>query len=325
MSVSAIGKNRPFRDLSGLKVAIATIFENQNNYGQRLQAYALCRFIRDQFGCNCVVVDARRNRNELKSFQEFQDRSMGTIRISCQEDIRKFSPDAVVLGGDQVLNVDWFSLGSIGGGILKMGYEQFSYSSSDGGYSMCGSSEKVSDNVKILKGFLGLSVREVQTKPYLEKKTGMDVNVHLDPVFLLDAGHWRSLERKPEFIKDGEVFDVEYKCEDSPFQEHVQKDGSKKYGIFGNNVRNDGVSPENFLWMIDHCRKFQTSSFHGTAFAYIFRRPQIKISNLGNLRVKSMMEKLEVKVCGETVEYGDFDRVLASEVGKSREYLRKNL
>ena len=79
-----------------------------------------------------------------------------------------------------------------------------------------------------------------------------------------------------------------------------EEDGVRKYICDGQNKNKDRYSLEEFLWMVDHCRKLSTNAFHGYSFGIVFNK-NIVCSELGNERMRSLNGMLAV---GAAVDYG---------------------
>ena len=86
---------------------------------------------------------------------------------------------------------------------------------------------------------------------------------------MLRREQWETIARRPKFIADNQVFDFAYYIGNHR-NEVTVKDGIKTYSYYGNNSNADNITPNEFIWMISHCRQLKTSSFHGAAFGAIF-------------------------------------------------------
>lgn len=75
---------------------------NSKNYGQRLQSYALQKYIKNTFGMDVAILDYR---NGFNPFDEFERKYMNIVNGK-QLSIDELNQlDVVIIGGDQVLTV----------------------------------------------------------------------------------------------------------------------------------------------------------------------------------------------------------------------------
>jgi len=114
-----------------------------------------------------------------------------------------------------------------------------------------------------------LSFREKSSYDGMKNAIKTRLTYNIDPVFLLSVDEWLSIARKPSFIKENEVFDFSYfvKNEKNAIKAN---DGIREFIYYGNSNNVDNVPPDEFLWLVSHCRKLKTTSFHGVAFGVIF-------------------------------------------------------
>ena len=200
------------------KILLCTIVDDWHNYGQRLQAYALCKFINDNFDVECKLCDYRANPEETSSFREFQRHFIPSLHARNVKDIYEFDPDAILLGSDQILNNNIIDLRSYCFGILKVFKNISTYAAGETGWNpvkntpnILMQNDKNRFALKMLKRCEAISIREdVSAKRISSLLADRPVSCNIDPVFLLTTDDWRSLERKPSGIEAGEVFDFVY-------------------------------------------------------------------------------------------------------------------
>ena len=225
-------------------VCIVTNFRNTGNYGAILQAYALNRKIND-LGVRCDTLDFKLNeqngsklsrygkrikQHDLSGVIEDATRDIGKAIVSKRIKVRKtaiehfkdsiphtkpYSSDELtgikdlydcfICGSDQVWRptyqgnlVEIYWLGQIKGNVIKA-----SYSASIG-------LDKLPDPIceearKYLESFDHIAVREEQAKSFLSTICSKNIEVTVDPVFLLEQNQWMKLCTTPN-IQDDYLF-----------------------------------------------------------------------------------------------------------------------
>lgn len=143
-----------------------------------------------------------------------------------------------------------------------------------------------------------------------------EVDIHIDPVFLLNVEEWLSIAKKPEYVNESKPFDFEYKFGNNKPRAEIQEDGVVKYVCYFNNIYNQNLGPDNWIWMVKNCRNFITDSFHGNAFALIFKK-SLTINDIfsfskegiyqGTLRRDNMLQLVGAKT--ENCKITNFDEV----------------
>lgn len=251
-----------------------------------------------------------RKKEHLKlkeSFKEFKENNMHRTRVFLSvDDLRNNTPnvDYLIAGSDQVWN-----MGSNPkfkpAHFLDFGnknIKRFSYAAS---IERLNYTEENKDYVNnILSTFKGISVREQSAKEYIESFTSHKVEVVLDPVFLLTKEEWRTVAKEPR-IKGPYIL-----CYQVLSNKNIQKvvnklskdtgypivsicNGTHKW------IRSDytyfDVSPEEFIGLYDNAAVVVSSSFHGTAFGFIFNKPTYSlIKNVSSNRASDLLNKLEM-------------------------------
>ena len=124
----------------------------------------------------------------------------------------------------------------------------------------------------------------------LEQLTGKRPLQVLDPVFLLGAEEWRKIERQPTWF-DAKDFErgylLTYWLNGKPpkeIQSLAKELGLPVINMLDiNNFNHYATGIEEFLYLLDHATFLCLQSFHGTAFATIFKKP-FMIYKTGKLR-----------------------------------------
>ena len=308
------------------KALIVTMVENQYNYGQRLQAYALQKFLQDKFDLDSYILDYR-SRKE-KDFEEFEEKHMKFIN---KGNSRSLNPDFTIFGGDQIFI--WIKKFVINKFIIKTKelYNKclFSYASSDAG-KYFGNPEEAKNPlynnlISLLDNFKGISIREKSTKEFLEHKFKRKVFNHLDPVYLLTKDDYISLMEKPKFIKEDKPFNFTYTAykRDEKYFYYDEKNNSyvqtfnQQYKVSSGNL-----TMGEFLWMIYHCNNFYTTSFHGMSLALILNR-KFEIKN-NDSRIETAKAKFNLKDMNN-IDYENVNKIIENGRNESYDYLRRML
>ncbi len=287
-----------------MKTGILT-FHNPANYGAAFQAYALWKTLSEMPGVSAEIIDYESPRistaaqlrkmaadNSLKGlvkkviaypylhrkqelFQAFLREQNCVSKTGynadslpdCEKDY-----DTVVFGSDQVWNLDltgqdWNYFGAFSEHVRKIAYAA--------SVGSCNLSAQLGRVKPYLESFDAISCRECLDTKTLEEAVCSEVAHVLDPTFLLTAESWRSLA-KPMKIPKAYILLYLISPQEPDFA--YARDLAKQTGLpilYVNysyrralGVHNLGaVSPENFLYLLDHARYMVTNSFHGTALS----------------------------------------------------------
>ena len=196
---------------------------------------------------------------------------------------------------------------------------------------------------------MALSVREQAGAELIKKMTGREAEVLVDPTMLVSAGEWRSISRKPMYINDKEKLLVTYFLGDRP--DELISRLAKEYNLKIINILDKKIfdhyviSPEEWLWLMDHAKLVYTDSFHGTVFSILFNTPFVVLNrmdigymNYMTSRIDTLLEKFLmqrrintrankgdngigiINTCMENVSY-----ILQKERKKANDYLIRNI
>lgn len=137
---------------------------------------------------------------------------------------------------------------------------------------------------RYLSAYRYISVREESGIKIL-RGLGIDYGeIMPDPTLLLTADEWVAIEKKPDL--DTDDFEFAYFLNKPSFIaynhiETIRNEISSKTKCFSPFNRADDVergieeislSPEEFVWMIHHCKRMYTDSFHGVVFSILFHK-----------------------------------------------------
>lgn len=187
-----------------------------------------------------------------------------------------------------------------------------------------------------LPSFSLISVREPGSAVQLAQILHREIQVVVDPVFLIDRDEWRRLSR-PISVDSNYLF-VYFLQENEKLLEYA-KEYAKKNGLMIYEVhptlttKHDGckqlknVGPKEFIWLIENASCVCTNSFHATAFSTIFRKRLIHIPNSKSPeRTTSLLERAGIEL-KKDIEFPFYDIGLCDdtnldfEIEKSKRFL----
>ena len=195
-----------------------------------------------------------------------------------------------------------------------------------------------------VNGMKEISVREQAGADLIQQLTGRRVQVVADPTMLVTAEDWRSIARKPSWLKGDEQLLVTYflgKRPDSVIESIARENGLQIVNMLDERVfEHYAIAPEEWLWLIDHARFMYTDSFHGTVFSILFRTPFVVTERVDagcaskmTSRIDTLLAKFDLSDRRGTnangymidspldMHYGDVDKILAEEKQKAKTYL----
>lgn len=230
------------------------------------------------------------------------------VKFRSGEELCNEKYDCVIYGSDQIwwnsriLNYEGFDP-VYWGEYLSSAIKKISYAPSMG-HIRLNDDEKNKIEV-FLKNFSKISTRETHLADIVKSLTDKDVQVTLDPVFLLEKKDWSekciSLPHRKKYIvyynllkskeadRIASYISKSLKCELLEITGYVHpfKFGSRYYQTA------DAIE---FISLIQDAEFVITSSFHGTAFSVIFEK-NFYVVGLGNLsgRVESLLKILGIE------------------------------
>ena len=310
-----------------MRVATLT-FQSALNYGAALQAYALKEAIKE-LGHECDILNYKclAIENAYKYFpmpHSFRGVISGVVNFSQGYSRKKvfgrFATDCLKLGGpvnsenisERTKQYDTFIVGSDQVWNLKLtggdnayildfatGKKRVSYAAS-AGHGM-GDLLKSETAVEAIRLFDSISVREEDLAKHLGSTLNRDIDVVLDPVFLVDADKWRRIAQKSSLPKPYVLaYGLHEPSVYSAASTIAEKNGwNCVYVPQGRSTKCDGIkvtSPtvQEFLGLIECAEAIVTDSFHVAAFSLLFERPllvKLKTKYPGmNSRLTTLLE-----------------------------------
>ena len=333
-------------------------FTYGNNYGQRLQNYAMqytllkyfenvltipqkhkisIKLVIKQFlvwlkNPKQLIVDYKRQ----KAFNRFNKKNISFYKFKITENrIPKnllLFFDVFVVGSDQV----WSPYSDDVNATFFLTFAPYKrricYAPSIGTDVIPYEKEKL--YIEYLKGFEEISIREYANLNWIEKATSKSVTVVLDPTLLLDRFEW---DRVIEPMTVPEKYILIYTLGDKTKIDYIKtllKDdviidlSSPFYKVIG---------PERFLFLIKNANLVITDSYHGTIFSIIFHVPFVIVDRDGTgAGMKSRFDTLErlfdisnrhaSKITRDNIYKMDFDKtdaIIKEQKIKSIEYLER--
>ncbi|MCI8546008.1 MAG: polysaccharide pyruvyl transferase family protein [Clostridia bacterium] len=323
-----------------------------NNYGTKLQSYALQKFLRNK-GYNVEVANyvpvynnevkekkiktyffnklinlcygkKVNKRNEL--FKKFTKENINfTTKKYNKEELIELNKDFenFIVGSDQVWNPNFID-NTYFFDFVDDSKNKISYAPS---FAVKKIDEENKLRIKpLINRFNTISVREKNGVDILSELTEKNIDITLDPTFLLSKKEWLELINKDEVKENVEekyilcyflgekqfywdyvrkiVEKTKYKVKVIPM---TRKSYLKKYDI------EVATGPIEFLSLINNAKIICTDSFHGMVFSLIFNknfsalsRFDSKDSKSQNSRIESLLNMLDLK---ENMIYEDYSNV----------------
>ena len=348
-----------------------TTHHNVQNYGAALQAYALQQALMD-LGYDSKLINYRNpkrkihnkllsastilkqiiffysrinKKNILLGKQRFNDFFKNYHKTTREyinfEDLCNNPPDADVYlsGSDQVFNTITMSpLFFLQFG--KKNIKRISYAASVG--VSCVTDDKKELLKKYLSFFDSISIRENDSKELISRYTEKDINVNIDPSFLVTKEYWERLSSDEVAKSIKEPYVLVYAIYKPKWLNKVLKKIKRETGykivvmsygnyrpVFCDKCVID-AGPREFLGLVKNAQMVISSSFHGNVFATIFEKPFYAVVNPGApARIKSLLELLglEDRVLTEetdinlNIEYSAVNEKIKIENERAKNYL----
>ena len=342
------------------KVGIVTLTGN-NNYGNRLQNYALSKKINEKgyktytlwFNCNpikykmkdylkIILAPICKNYRRYSNFAKFTNKYIKNMYIrnvaNVKEEFYKF-----VTGSDQVWNYNFKSFNEDMLLTFSKNEKNIAYSASFG-------VEEIENNYKqLFKNGLNnikyISVREEKGKELVKSVTDRDdVEVLLDPTMLLDAKQWNELAKKNIKLKKNKYI-LNYFLGDLSEKRRVEiekfaiENDCEIINLLDKNGEYYNCGPSEFLYLEENAYLICTDSFHSSVFAILFNRPFVvfdredNIKNM-NSRIETLLSKFKLndrkysgRISADNIkcDYQEAYKILEIERRKANDFLERAL
>lgn len=307
-----------------MRIGIVT-FTRGDNFGQRLQNYALQEYLK-KFADEVFTIPQNKHTNSVRTiFRKFKynlfhinaflsntmrhikfmmfDKNMinyyRPIKDEKSLSIVKNDFDYFVCGSDQI----WSPFSPFVDDTMFLIFadkkQRISYAASIAGEYI--PKDKEEYFIRYWKGFDEISIREERLKHYIEQNTGVTTSVHIDPTLLHTMKFWSTLATVPKNLYVGKFVFCYILGDKSHVQEVLDKynvDGLKIIDVM-NDPKYYAISPTDFLGMIIKSEFVVTDSYHGTIFSIIFHKPFVIVNRLGETvvmksRFETLFDKLSI-------------------------------
>jgi hypothetical protein len=282
------------------------------SYGAAMQTYATCRILRD-IGHKVTIINLQeKKRSNIKAllkkqrFERFYKKHYPAISSRMFEPNIEMLPEAdfYLVGSDQVWNPDITKslLNNYFLDFVPEGIKRISYASSFGKdkWNQYVSKDDIKNISNELNKFASVSVREKSGVDICDNILGIKSTQVLDPTLLFDD--YNELIENPHTSNEMSCFFIGFKSNRDFFTSVVESVKSK-LGLKASYLDATTVSrtfekhyfspsPNKWITNLYNSKFIITSSFHGLAFALIFRKPFIvlKADPLKVIRLKSLLK-----------------------------------
>lgn len=343
------------------KIAILTITNNGLNYGNRLQNFALQKYL-EQFDVEAEnIISAKafakslflsKVRRQIKAIVQYDGRSRmfsafdrkyiknsPIIRYeNMNEQYFAEAYDLFIAGSDQIWN-PYFHFNSDFEFVQFAPEEKrYSYAASIGVKEI--TQEQRADFIRNINGMREISVREEEGAQLIKKLTGRDAYIHIDPTMLIPIQTYIGMEEKPK----GELprsYLLTYFLGEIPdaYRKRIEEIAKRKKLAIINLSESKGTcyyncGPQNFLYFMHHAEYVCTDSFHGVIFSLLYEKTFSIFERIDNdVPMDSRIETL-AHIFGINPIYDNMDikmdytrikNILEKEQQKSRIYFEKIL
>ena len=186
-------------------------------------------------------------------------------------------------------------------------------------------------------------MREEAGIKLVNKLSGVDAELVLDPTLLIKSDEWRKISKKPFKAPKGKYCLIYSLGERSwafnnRIQEIKKKNELELFDIRRKNILGFDrcIGPAEFLYLVDNAEIILTDSFHAVVFSILFHKNVENYKRQG-LNMNSRIETLS-KIIGmddyigenelvldKNTDYGKIDGLLENERKKSIDFLKKSL
>lgn len=292
-------------------------------------------------------------KKKYKNFEDFLYTNCNlTRRYVSSDDLKVDIPqsDIYISGSDQLWNVrttDFDS--SYYFDFLPDDARRISYAASMGPLMIDWTKYSKEKYAELLKKYVAISVREENTQKMISEISGCNSKVHIDPTLLLTEDEWLKVSSGRNF-NNGKYI-LFYSLEPTHEQLRTVKLISKtlnlpvvitkycnKYDYFNSFVKLYDSGPADFISLIHNASFVITSSFHGTAFSVLFKKPFFVFNGMKDNRINTLLTKTNLE--NRSINSFNYEHVLNSaynvdfsksvsaieiELKRSKEYLKNSL
>ncbi len=309
------------------KIGIITI-NDYNNYGNRLQNYAVQQYIMKYYNDVKTIKNigylnkslSIKNKlhyllsriktiiikNERKMcFAKFNENIEETKKVFYLNGFNNLNEfDYLIVGSDQVWNP---KIGRLTNFDLLSNIDCTNKISFSASFGISELPEQYKKKAKdALMQFKEISVREEAGKKIVEDLTGRkDVEVLVDPTMLLTAEEWDNVSNKPEQLKTDKYILNYFLGELSEKRKNeidriAKENGCKIINMLDSNSPFYKTGPAEFLYLEKNAFLICTDSFHACVFSILYNRPFIVFeredNNVSmNSRIDTLLNKFHLQ------------------------------
>ncbi len=313
-----------------MKIGLITI-QDLNNYGNRLQNYAMQEILSDRgFDVYTLYnrprtsqpntklkeliirimkviqekINSLKIHKRYKNFKKFNKRiKYGGYLSYCNKSRIDAEYDFFVVGSDQIWNPNF----NLRGGMIS--YLSFVDEKRKIAISPSISADYLT-NEQLLKmkdflyNFKKISCREEQGSIILEKMLNQTVVTLIDPTLMLDKTKWEKIIYSPSKLPENKYVllytlgrtSLEYFAK---IKKYCDSNNFLLINLMDKNNYYFNSGPSEFLYLIKNCECMITDSFHGCIFSYIFGK-KLRVFNRQtsgvsmNSRIKNLIKVLNL-------------------------------
>lgn len=300
-----------------MKVAIITINDN-DNYGNRLQNYALQQFLSNKIKIEEVdsiwydleytsktkvdifswklwikyLINWKNIRKYLKEFYlkdnirmynigKFTNRINTVFDLKIKDNLSR-EYDYFIVGSDQVWNPNFWDQKC---GHANVRFLKFTSKEKRIAYAASIAIPEIpKDKKQFFKDSLNemksISMREKAGADLVKKLTGRDVPVVVDPTILLSKEEWQKIEMVPEWYSGEKYILTYFLGNPSPIIKSIAKKNNWKiYNLMDKDNFDLYTSRvEEFVYLINHAELVATDSFHACVFSILMNTPFLVVN-----------------------------------------------
>ncbi len=310
-----------------MKIGIVTIIDN-NNYGNRLQNYAVQKVIKDTLPDSEVITflnepySNTKKHYILRQIKNINNKGTYSSNVNRSYNFKKFNEnitfsdkkitaytkykdyDFIVVGSDQVWNPVISRMRNVDLLSNVAPDRRIALSASFSIDNLPDSSKD--DARKELAKFKKISVREDRGKTIVEELVDRkDVEVLIDPTMALTSSDWDFVAKKPKMLKT-DKFILNYFLGDlskkrrSAIEKVAKENDCEIIDILDKNGPFFECGPSEFLYLEKNAFLICTDSFHSCVFSIIYNRPfvvfdreQKGVVNMGS-RINTLLSKFKL-------------------------------
>lgn len=345
-----------------MKICIVTVY-NSLNYGAYLQAYALNKVLNDYKNeVSFLKTGARKPfKTTFKLFLskllkfKFKEAKFELIKLlNFQGPIKKFNTltnnenllkmqDIIVFGSDEIWNISRKGVKDypilFGKGIPDNYF--VSYAPSINTTNLEQIKESI-DFQEAIEKFNRISVRDYHSLNTLKKITSKDIDIVLDPTFLLKKNVYSELEE--ECNERDFILVYGYNHDFTGEQINKIKEFAKSVNLklisvgFYNNWCDESVaaSPFMFLSFMKNAKFVITNTFHGTIFSIIYNKQFVTYAG-NKVKIIDILKRLNLEnrivtdqqklggVIKDQIDYQNVKTILEEQINNSYVYIKASI